>query len=106
METTRCCGSVSRSCCILPNRPYGGTRRAIGNGTYPRNYRVLYDEVNAFVAKEAIRVTAYRMEVPFEPLLYEDDPSTSRMTRLPNDFDLPKMNVVAEGEPKSFWPTS
>lgn len=43
-------------------------------------------------------MTAYRVEVPFEPLLYEDDPSTSRMTRLPSDFDLPKMNVVAEGD--------
>ncbi len=41
-------------------------------------------------------MTAYRVEVPFESLLYEDDPSTSRTTELPSGFDLPAMNVVSE----------
>lgn len=43
-------------------------------------------------------MTAYRVEVPFEPLLYEDDPSTSRTTELPSGFDLPAMNVVSEAD--------
>jgi hypothetical protein len=38
----------------------------------------------------------YDVVVPFEPLLYEDDPSTSRTTQLPSNFNLPAMNIVEE----------
>lgn len=43
-------------------------------------------------------MTAYRVEVAFEPLLYEDNPSTSRTTELPSSFDLLAMNVVSEAD--------
>jgi hypothetical protein len=43
-----------------------------------------------------IYMAVYDVVVPFEPLLYEDDPSTSRTTQLPSNFNLPAMNVVEE----------
>lgn len=43
-------------------------------------------------------MTIYNVVVPFESLLYEDEPSSSRKTQLPGNFDLPAMNVVMEEE--------
>ncbi len=43
-------------------------------------------------------MTVYDVVVPFEPLLYEEDPSYSRTTRLPDNFDLPAMNVAVDEE--------
>lgn len=40
----------------------------------------------------------YDVVVPFEPLLYEEDPSYSRTTRLPDNFDLPAMSVAVDAE--------
>ncbi len=43
-------------------------------------------------------MTVFDVVVPFEPLLYEEDPSYSRTTQLPDNFDLPAMNVAADAE--------
>jgi hypothetical protein len=46
-------------------------------------------------------MAVYDVAVPFEPLLYEDDSSTSRTTQLPSTFNLPAMNAV-EGTDGSY----
>jgi hypothetical protein len=41
-------------------------------------------------------VAIYDVLVPFESLLYEEDPSSSTTARLPGNFDLPAMSVEVE----------
>jgi hypothetical protein len=45
-----------------------------------------------------VLIRVYDVVVPFEPLLYEEDPSYSRTTRLPDNFDLSAMSVAVDAE--------